>query len=140
MSDSDELTVLAQAYMRSRTTMPQNVRDAFANIPKAPLAEVAEELIVAQPDSELIPLLKCIAEINQGRVEDLSMPVFQSYLISECDTDEIQLRRVTNAIKSFLAINALSDTALMAARDEDNSGRKSVTKAEIQRLAKKRKK
>jgi hypothetical protein len=140
MSDSDEMTVLAQAYMRSRAIMPQNVRDAFANMPKAPLAVVAEELIAAQPDSELTPLLKCIAEINQGRVEDLGMPVFQSYLISECATNESQLRRVINAIKSFLAINALSDTALMAARDEDNSGRKSVTKAEIQRLAKKRKK
>jgi hypothetical protein len=140
MSDSDELTVLAEAYMRARATVPQNIRDGFANMPKAPLAIVADELIVAQPDSELIPLLKRIVDINQGRVEDLSMPVFQSYLISECGTDEIQLRRVINAIKSFLAINALSDTALMAARNEDNSGRKSVTKAEIQRLAKKRKK
>jgi hypothetical protein len=135
MSDSDEMNALALAYLHGKESLPQNIRDAFANMPQAPLAKIVEECIAVQPRIDLVPLLRRIAQTNQGRVEDLSSPEFKSYLIAECDTNELALQRVVSIINNFLVIKASriegDKPILIAARDEDNSGQKSSSMNEL---------
>jgi hypothetical protein len=144
MSDSDEMNALALAYLHGKESLPQKIREAFGNMPQAPLAKIIEECIAVQPRIDLAPLLKRIALTNQGRVEDLSNPEFKSYLIAECDTTELDLHRAISIINNFLVIKASAakgdKTMLIAARDGENSGQKSATMNDLLKQIGKRKK
>ena len=143
MKPRDEMTALAAEYLRNRDAIAERVGDAFANIPRAPLAKIVDDLVEMQPQFSLNPLLKRIGELNQGRVDDLNMPQFQSYLIAKCETNEMDLRRAISAINSFLLIRATASggdkAMLIAARDGENSGQKSATMSDILKQISKRK-
>lgn len=143
MKPRDELTALAADYLQNRDAIARRVEDAFANIPRAPLAKLIDEFLEASPHIDVAPVLKKIADTNQGRLEDLNMPEFQSYLIATCGTNEIQLRHLTQALHNLLTIKASSangnKTMLIAARDGDNSGQKSATMNDLLKQIAKRK-
>ncbi len=121
MNPNDEITALALDYLKSKDAISEKVRDAFADMPRAPLAQLIDEFLAMQPRFDLASLLKQIGETNQGQIEDLNLPVFQSYLVAKCSTDETQLHRAIKALNNFLVIKASSSQGnrmmLIAARD-----------------------
>ena len=142
MNPNDEITALALDYLKSKDTIAEKVRDAFSDLPRAPLAQLIEEFLAMQPRFDLAPLLMAIGETNQGRIEDLNLPIFQSYLLAKCGVNEMQLHRAIKALNNFLVIKASSAqgnrTMMIAARDEENSGSKSATTADLLEQVKKR--
>jgi hypothetical protein len=142
MNPNDEITALALDYINSKEAISERVREAFADMPRAPLAQLVDEFLAMQSMIDLAPVLKRIREVNQGRLEDLNLPVFQSYLIARCETDELQLRRAISALNNFLVIKAASSrgdkTVLIAARDDDSTGRKSASTDDLLQQVKKR--
>ncbi|MFZ1125734.1 MAG: hypothetical protein WAN59_11410 [Candidatus Baltobacteraceae bacterium] len=141
MSTEDDMTALALDYLQ-RGGVPTHIREAFAAIPPAPLATLAEKFIAAQPRIDLAPLVRRIIEINQGRLEDLDAPEFVSYLIAETNSDETTMKRVIIALGKFDAYlqSAPKDTQRLAiaARDTEGPGQTTTTVAELLRLRKKR--
>jgi hypothetical protein len=143
MNPNDEITALALDYLKSKDAISERVRDAFADMPRAPLAKLIDEFIEMQPQFKLCPLLKRIGDTNQGRIEDLNVPAFQSYLIAKCETNEMELHRATSALNNFLLIKASAAKGdkpmLIAARDGENSGQKSATMNDLLKQIGKRK-
>ncbi len=144
MKPRDEMTALAAEYLKNREAIAEHVGDAFANIPRAPLAKLIDDFLAFSPNIDMAPILKKIAETNQGRLEDLNVSEFQSYLIAKCGTNEIELRRATSALSNFTTIKLASvhgdKRLLIAARDEDNSGQNSATMNDVLKQIGKRRK
>ncbi len=135
MKPRDEMTALAADYIKNRDTIAEHVGDAFANIPRAPLAALIDDFLKTSPRIDIAPVLKKIADTNQGQLEDLNSPEFRSYLIASCGTNDIQLRSI---IGTLLHFNSFSMTKMdagrqvtIAARDESNSGQKIATLSEL---------
>lgn len=142
MNENDDTTVLAFAYLRDGANLPQSIDEAFKSIPRAPLTVFIGKYLQEHPCVESAPLLRRIAELNQGRLEDLSVPAFISYLIAKCGSDEVQIRNVINALRAYDSVlNAASaeydDELLIAARTEDN-GQAIVTMDDLREQLKKR--
>jgi hypothetical protein len=135
MKRDDEITALALDYLSSKDEIRARVGDAFANLQRAPLAKLIDEFLETSPHIDVAPILKRIADTNQGQLEDLNIPVFQSYLIATCGTSEMQLRRLIatlNNFHSYKASNLDPNKDLpIAARDDVNSGQKSTKLSEL---------
>lgn len=144
MKPRDEMTALAADYLKNRDALAKRVGDAFANLPRAPLAKLIDDFLKSSPKIDIAPVLKKIAETNQGRLDDLNMPEFQSYLIAKCGTNEKELHRTIAALNNFLLIKTSSangdKTMLIAARDGENSGQKSATMNDLLKQIGKRRK
>lgn len=142
MKPDDDITELALDYLNSCNSIAEHVGDAFLEMPHSPLARLINEFLEVSPNIDTAPLLQLIATINQGRVEDLNMPAFQSYLVAKCSADEPRLRRAIGALQNFYEfkhrnINANAPMSI-AARDEENSGGKTTTTNELLKQMKKR--
>ncbi len=135
MKPRDEMTALAADYIKNRDTIAEHVGDAFANIPRAPLATLIDDFLKTSPRIDIAPVLKKIADTNQGRLEDLDSPEFRSYLIASCGTNDIQLRSIIGTLFNFKSFSVAqmdaSRQVAIAARDETNSGQKSATLSEL---------
>ena len=144
MKPRDEMTALAADYLKNREAIAKHVGDAFANIPRAPLAKLVDDFLALSPQIDIAPMLKKIAEMNQGRLEDLNVSEFQSYLIAKCATNETELRHAISALNNFTNIKAAyasGDKPMrIAARDEKNSGQKSTTMNDLLKQIGKRRK
>jgi hypothetical protein len=142
MKPHDEITALALDYLNNRESIAEHVGNAFAEMPRPPLARLIDEFLEMSPKIDTAPLLRLIAETNQGRIEDLSIPAFRSYLVAKCSADEMRLRRAISALHNFYEFKVRKTEAnepmLIAARDEENSGSKTMTVSEFQRLMKNR--
>ena len=141
-SNDDELTALALDYLRHSDSILENVKSAFANMPRAPLAKTIEAFLAVSPRIDVAPLLKKISETNQGRIEDLAAPEFRSYLIDRCSTNDVELQKAISALKNFHSYqsvaNDLEREILIAARDDGNTGHKSTTMTELMKQVGKR--
>lgn len=141
MSNEDDMTAMALDYLQRGGT-PARISEAFANLPRAPLATLTAEFLAATPHIDLAPLLRRIIEINQGRLEDLNSPEFVSYLIVETGSNETTMRRVATALGRFQAfIDSVGDGTqqfAIAARDTEGSQQDTINVAELLRLSKKR--
>jgi len=144
MKPHDEITCLAADYLKNREAISKHVGDAFANIPRAPLAKLIDDFLAFSPQIEIAPILRKIAETNQGRLEDLNVSEFQSYLIAKCATDEMVLRRAIFALSNFSNIKAAyadGDKPMrIAARDDKNSGQNATTMNDLLKQISKRRK
>jgi hypothetical protein len=142
MKRDDDITALALDYLSSEDEIRARVGDAFAVMPRAPLAKLIDEFLETSPNIDVAPVLKRIADTNQGRLEDLNVPVFQSYLIAKCATNEMQLRRLIatlNNFHSYKASNVDPNKRMpIAARDGANSGQKSTTLSGLLKQVEKR--
>ena len=142
MKPRDEMTTLAAEYLKNRDAIAERVGDAFTNIPRAPLAKLIDEFLTTSPNIDIAPVLKKIADTNQGRLEDLNAPEFQSYVIATCGTNEVQLKRLIQTLSNFHAFAATKLDAAkhvsIAARDEANSGQKNATLSDLLKLRERR--
>jgi hypothetical protein len=142
MKQEDEITALAIEYLEAHDRIVEHVGPAFEQLERAPLAQLIDKYLERYPRIEYAATLERIAATNQGRLEDLNAPLFQSYLISKCDVDNLMLRKLIGSLHRFYEsslhkINA-GEPMFIAARDEENSGRNSAKFDDIQRLMKKR--
>jgi hypothetical protein len=141
--DDDEITALAFDYLRGKDEIRARIGCAFENMPRAPLAELIDKFLQTYPKIDTAPLLKQIADTNQGRIEDLNSPMFRSYLVSKCAIDELWLRRAIGSLQKFyeFTLQRIDKTApmLVAARDDQNSGQDSASFHNIMELLKNRK-
>ena len=139
--DDDDMTAMALEYIQ-RGGPPAHVREAFKDIPPAPLAAFIQTFLSAQPNIDLAPLLRQICEVNQGRLEDLDCPDFVSYLIERTGTDEMTMRRIQISLGTFrkvLESSSHGDPRLaVAARDDSEDKSTSTTASELLKLMKKR--
>ncbi len=142
MKRDDETTALALDYLGRKDEVEKRVGDAFASIPRAPLAELIDDFIKTSPKIDIVPLLKRIADTNQGRIEDLNMPIFQSYLIMKCETNELDLRRLIatldNFHQHFVPATDAEKQVQIAARDEANSGQNTTKISDLLKQREKR--
>jgi hypothetical protein len=142
MKRDDEITKLALDYLSRKEHVEKRIGDAFACISRAPLAKLIDEFLSTSPKIDVAPLLKRIADTNQGRLEDLNMPVFRSYLIAACEVSELDLRRLIATLDNFQRYNISAADAQkevqIAARDETNSGHKSTKLGDLLKQREKR--
>jgi len=142
MKRDDEITALALDYLSRKDEIENNVGDAFATIPRAPLAKLIDDFIRISPRINVAGVLKRIADLNQGRLEDLNLPAFQSYLIAKCGTNELELKRLISTLDNFQQHNISAVDAeksvRIAARDEANSGQKSTKVGDLLKQLEKR--
>jgi hypothetical protein len=142
MKPRDEITALALEYIQYCDSIAERVGAAFENIPRAPLAKLIDEFLKASPKIDIAPVLKKIADQNQGRLDDLNVPEFQSYLIVTCGTDEMQLKRLIQTLSNFYSFTMtkedLNQQVSIAARDEQNSGQNSATLGDLLKLRERR--
>jgi hypothetical protein len=141
MKNDDDMTGMALDYIE-RGGPPAHVREAFQNIPRAPLATFIDTYLAAQPRINLASVLRQIAEINQGRLEDLDSVDFVSYLIERTGTDETTMQRVRVALgkfRRFVEASADGEARLsVAARDDSGGSSTSTTMNELLQQMKKR--
>ena len=142
MKSDDEVTALALDYLSSREAIADHVGAAFEEMPRAPLARLIDAFLEASPRINVAAVLKRIADANQGRLEDLNMPVFQSYLIAKCGVNENELKRLMGTLDNFRRYNISAADAEksvpIAARDEANSGQKSTKLSDLLKQREKR--
>jgi hypothetical protein len=142
MKSRDEMTALAAEYLKNREAIAEHVGDAFAIIARAPLAKLIDDYLQAFPKIDVVPILRKIAEANQGRLEDLNAAEFQSYLIAKCGTNEIQLKKLIQTLSNFRssAMTKLDPNKQVpiAARDENNSGQSGATLNDLLKLRERR--
>ncbi len=129
MKPDEEITALALNYLNNRESVAEHVGNAFEDMPRASLAQLIDAFLKTSPKIDLAPVLKRIAETNQGHLEDLNIAAFQSYLIARCETNELELKRLIRTLDNFQRYNASAmdpdKHVQIAARDESNSGHKS---------------
>jgi hypothetical protein len=139
--DDDDMTAMALEYIQG-SGPPAHVREAFQDIPPAPLASFIRAFLSAQPHIDLAPLLRQICEVNQGRLEDLDSPDFLSYLIERTGANEMTMRRIRVSLGTFRKVvdsASHGDTRLaVAARDDSDGASRSTTASELLKLMKKR--
>jgi len=134
MSDKnfDDLVSLVLSDMD--TTIPESVIRSIATA-KSPLAALIEEFLRSQPGIRFYKQLNNIAALNQGRLEDLNVPAFKSYLIRKTQISEGTLKKCVDELQSFWRLRGLAkqldNVLLMAARDDDGSGGDPVTAGDI---------
>ena len=142
MKSDEEVTALALDYLSSRDAIADHIGAAFEEMPRAPLARLIDAFLEASPRINVAGVLKRIADANQGHFEDLHMPVFQSYLIAKCGTNEIELKRLIGTLENFRRYNiSVADAeknVQIAARDEANSGRESTKLSDLLKQREKR--
>lgn len=142
MKSDEEVTALALDYLSNRDAIADHVGAAFKDMPRAPLAQLIDAFLEASPRINVASVLKRIADTNQGRLEDLGIPAFQSYLIAKCGTNEFELKRLIGTLDNFQRHNASAADAdknvQIAARDEANSGQKSTKLSDLLKQREKR--
>jgi len=142
--DRDELLRLAFEYVNAYQPNDE-IERAFKSIARAPIAVLISRFLEATPKIDIAPLLLSIAEVNQGRLEDLDSPAFLSYLVARLKTNEAELRRIRSMLGTFQQMRMAKETApdttlLIAARDDDPNGNRRVTLSDLLEQQKKRKK
>ena len=125
MNESDDITVLAFAYVRDEAEIGEKLRGSLEAIPRAPLARLIDAYLDQHKSVSANDLFQKIADLNQGRMEDLNAPAFLSYLIGKCQTDESSMVQVINTLRTFeMVLNASADgydsDLLIAARSESD--------------------
>jgi hypothetical protein len=126
MNYDEEITALALDHLNNHESIAAKLGDAFENMPRAPLAQLIDAFLMTYPRINYSSVLKRVAAMNQGCLEDLNISAFQSYLIAKCGTNELELKRLIAALDNFQQNNASAmdpnQQVLIAARDESNSG------------------
>ncbi len=143
MSECDDMTTLAFSYLRNSVDTERDLGPRFANVPRAPLARLIDGYLEQHPDVETSSMLRKVASLNQGRLEDLNVATFVSYLVAKCGSDEASLRNIINTLHAYQSVTAVAleeceEELLVAARDEAPDGPISVTLADLREQLKKR--
>jgi hypothetical protein len=140
-NELDDLLRVAIANMR-QPEPSEAFREAISGAGRAPLAALIDKLLEEQPNVSARSALKAIAGLNQGCVEDLDTPVFQSYLIARLGITEAQVRQCMRSIGTFAQLirSSAEQRFLAAARDEQGNGGGSASADDIREQLKKRKK
>jgi hypothetical protein len=140
MKDQDLDRVLAFAAVDLETSVPDSFRMAIADT-RAPLSRLIREFIENQPGFRFHEYLAAIADLNQGRLEDLGVPLFRSYIIGATGMDELVLNKCIDEISSYCRLQQMlaqrSSDLVMAARDDDGTGGDRISAADLlEQLAK----
>jgi hypothetical protein len=101
---------------------------------KAPLTALIEAMLVRKPSMKNRANLEAIAALEQGRPDDLSAPVFRSYVLGKTGMTEESLDRCAREIETFrriLQAIAADEPVTMAARDEEGFGGGRIAAAEF---------
>jgi len=116
------------------TAVPDSFMRSIANA-KSPLSVLIEDFLRSQPGIRFYKQLEDIAALNQGRLEDLNVPAFRSYIIRKTQISEDTLGKCVDELQSFWRLRGLAkqldNVVLMAARDEDGSGGEPVNAGDI---------
>ena len=125
MNTRNDDMLRAAAAFTVRPELREDVKQAFANIPRAPLSRFIDDYVATHPNIDLAVALKTIADLNQGTLDDLDTKDFQSYVVSATSVSEVQLRRCAAALGSYrlLKDRSHSDAASLpfAARENDTT-------------------
>jgi hypothetical protein len=123
-NEKDDLTKIAVSFSLYPDTSPA-VTIGLANVPRAPLAALIDDLLKEQPGIGIRDTLKSLAALNQGMLEDLDDSAFLSYLVSRINATEVTIKKCARALTTYRKIHEAvrtSDRFLkVAARTEDDS-------------------
>jgi hypothetical protein len=88
----------------------------------APLPALIEAMLARKPSMKNRADLEAIVALKQGRLDDLSAPVFRSYVLKKTGMKEDALDRCAREVETFrriLQAVAADEPVTMAARDEE---------------------
>jgi hypothetical protein len=144
MSEESNIeSIRVAAIVAAKSKKAFQISAALDAVPAAPLRATILELLERIPGIQHRKLLIQLAELNQGRLDDLDSPEFRSYLIRKLQTDEQALMTCVRSISTYyrVASAAGSDAegALAAARSEDDTGARASSASDILRELKRRK-
>lgn len=136
----DEIARLAFANLH-QPGPPDAFKEGMKDLPRAPLAALIDGMLEEQPGFSLRTVLEEVARLNQGALEDMDRPDFQSYLIGKLGISETNLRRCIQALRTYRRVSqgTSGEKFLAAAREENGDSVGSADIDEIRNLLKKRK-
>ena len=106
-------------------------------VPAAPLRVIILDLLERIPGIQHREILAQLAELNQGRLDDLDSPEFRSYLIRKLQTDEQVLMACIRSISTYYRVASAASSnvegTLAAARSEDEKGARMLSARDILR-------
>ena len=98
MNNRDEH--LDQALRKIEGFDVTSIEDGFAEITLSPLGELIESLLPNVPTGTLRDVLERLRNLKQGRLEDLSDPEFQSFLVSYLSIDLSLLLNIARILRT----------------------------------------
>jgi hypothetical protein len=104
MDQNDDILRLAAALTEEPKPRAELVQ-ALSSVGRAPLAALIDRFLLETPRFKLAVALKSIADKNQGNLDDLDSPDFQSYLISRLKISESDLRICCDALATFKRVS-----------------------------------
>jgi hypothetical protein len=140
MSEDADLTKVALSFVL-RPEPSDEVKSAFQKIGRAPLALAIDQLLSVQPGIAVRPQLLQLADLNQGRLEDLDAPDFISYIVTKTGINEFTVRKCAAEIKLYQRLSqtsAAGQSVSIAARNEEGQGAAPVSLAQVLEQLKKR--
>ena len=140
MSEDVDLTKVALSFVL-RPEPSDEVKGAFQKVGRAPLALAIEQLLSAQPGISVRQQLLQLADLNQGRIEDLDASDFISYIVTKCGINEFSVRKCAAEIKLYQRLSQTSSAAQsvsIAARNEEGQGATPVSLAQVLEQLRKR--
>lgn len=100
MNDTDFTNMLRiAAHALDNPNVPREFQDAL--LARAPLSSAIDSLLVHRPKCSMRSALERIADLNQGTLEDLNAPAFQSYVIYNASINELELYACIREIATF---------------------------------------
>ena len=103
MNDKEFEDILAVAVANIvQPEPPEEFKKALAA--KAPLPALIEAMLARKPSMKNRADLEAVAALKQGRLEDLSAPVFRSYVLGKTGMTEEALDRCAREIETFRRI------------------------------------
>ena len=142
MSNSQDILKIAAALsLRGESTIRINA--ALQELTPSPLAEIIYDMLAESDALEHRDALEGMAQLNQGRLEDLDSAEFRSYIIRKLALSESILDACVRAVCTYSRVRhaALSgaDNLLAAARSEQGRHGREVSAADVLRELRRRK-
>jgi hypothetical protein len=144
MSDSRDIDrVTIAAALTAKSPRQFEIDAALEAIPAAPLTQTICLMLGESPNLTNRDVLERLAELNQGRLEDLDSPAFQSYLIRKLEISHDTLTACVRSICTFARVQYATygdaENLLAAARSEDDTHSRYASVADVLRELRRRK-
>ena len=109
----DELLKLAMVSL-NRDDQAELLHREIARIGPSELTRDIKALLDSTPELEFAAVLKSLADLNQGRFEDLHRSDFASYIMSRLQINDEQYKAAVQALRTFLLAQDQSRSAYAA--------------------------
>jgi len=120
MNDELEDGVIRAAMAFQRWPEPSDdVREAFRNLPRAPLSNLIDRYFEQGATSALETSLRAIAALNEGDLADLDDPRFRSFIVSMTSVPYDAIEKCALILRAYRLRCGDGRESRFAARDDE---------------------